>query len=223
MRRPSPMLVKPVPPFAMATVPVTLDAVPPMLRVDVESAVTFPEAPVAFPRIELAAIWAILVRAMPLVARVRVEFDPPTSAPRVPVVVNSADGVKEVVATFAKVLALEKYGILLTTAAVEVERPPKERVGVEPPEDMIGQVAESEVTPVLVTVVTAPLVETEMPTPAATDEEAVHVGTPPSQPRTWPFVPPVSVRAEAEEPMTEIGWERERTPEAVREVVATDW
>jgi hypothetical protein len=47
---------RPVPPLAIATVPVTLDAVPPMLRVEVESAVTFPVAPVLLPRMVFAPI-----------------------------------------------------------------------------------------------------------------------------------------------------------------------
>ena len=38
----------------------------------------------------------------PFVARVRVELAPPTNAPMVPPTVNSADGVKVVVATVLK-------------------------------------------------------------------------------------------------------------------------
>ena len=41
-----------------------------------------------------------------------------------------------------------------------------------------------------------------------------------------PAVEPLAtaqVRAEALDPMTEIGWESDRAPEAVSEVVATDW
>jgi hypothetical protein len=90
---------RPVPPLAMATTPVTLPAVPPMLRVEVESAVTFPVDPVELPRIEFAGMVASLVRATPLLVRARVELAPPTKAPMEPVVVNSAPGVKEEVAT----------------------------------------------------------------------------------------------------------------------------
>jgi len=75
----------------------------------------------------------------------------------------------------------------------------------------------------LVTVLTAPAAATEIPVPAATDEEAVHVGIPPSHPRTCPALPPVRVRAEADEPSTEMGCERERTPEAVRDDVAAPY
>src|SRR3989344_3165759 len=101
MREPV-MEERPVPPLARATMPVMLLAVPPMLRVDVESAVTFPAPPVAFPRV--------------------------------------------VVAAFAKVFTPEKYGMLPTTAAVDVESPPKVRLGVVPPLEMMGQVPVTEVT-----------------------------------------------------------------------------
>jgi hypothetical protein len=70
------------------------------------------------------------------------------------------------------------------------------------------------------TVFTDPAVATLMPVPAATEVDAVQVGTPESQPSTWPLEPPVRVRAEAEDPITEIGWESERTPEAVSVEVA---
>ncbi len=75
-------------------------------------------------------------------------------------------------------------------------------------------------TPVFVTVLTAPEAVTEIPVPAATDEEAVHIGIPPSHPRTCPAEPPVRVRAEAAPPRTDMGCESVRTPDAVRVVVA---
>ena len=50
---------------------------------------------------------------------------------------RSPVAVKEEVATFAKVLTPEKYGMFPCTAAVEVERPPKESVS---PVRMTGQV-----------------------------------------------------------------------------------
>ena len=52
----------------------------------------------------------------------------------------------------------------------EVERPPNERVGVKPPEEMIGQV------PVTLVTVPAVVVETKPSAPLV-------------QPRTWPAVP----------------------------------
>jgi hypothetical protein len=55
-----------------------------------------------------------------------------------------------VVATFARVFTPEKYVRLPWTAAVLVERPPKESVGVKPPLEMIGQVPETLVTPLLI-------------------------------------------------------------------------
>ena len=54
---------------------------------------------------------------------VMVEFVPPTSAPKVPEVMNGPETASDEVATFAKVFGPEKYGMLPTTAAVEVERP----------------------------------------------------------------------------------------------------
>ena len=48
--------------------------------------------------------------------------------------------VREDVATFAKVFTPEKYGMLPITAAVEVESPPNEIAGVDPFEEIIGQV-----------------------------------------------------------------------------------
>lgn len=78
----------------------------------------------------------------------------------------------------------------------------------------------SEVTPVLVTVVTAPFTAMVMPVPAAVEVVAVHVGIPESHASICPFEPPVMVIAEAEAPMTEMGFESETTPEAVSEEVA---
>ena len=49
-------------------------------------------------------------------------------------------------ATFANVFAPEKYGMLPTTAAVEVESPPNEIAGAVPPEEIIGQVPVTAVT-----------------------------------------------------------------------------
>lgn len=63
--------------------------------------------------------------------RAIVEFEPPMSAPRVPVTVSvEFAAAKEVVATLAKVFAPEKYGMLPTTAAEEVERPLKAKAPV---------------------------------------------------------------------------------------------
>ncbi len=80
---------------------------------EVAMAVGTPEAPIV-PRTELA-----LMEARPMVA-----FVPPTSAPAPAESVRPLLPVRVVVATFANVFAPEKYGMLLMTAAVEVERPP---------------------------------------------------------------------------------------------------
>ena len=72
---------------------------------------------------------------------------PPTNEPSVPEYARPRPRVGVVVATFANVLAPLKYGMLPMTAAVDVERPPKVRFGVEPPEEMIGQVPVTAVTP----------------------------------------------------------------------------
>ena len=71
-------------------------------REEVAMAVTFAVAPVLLPRIVLAAICASLVSPTPLVASVSVELAPPMRAPIVPPIVNSAEGVKVVVATVLK-------------------------------------------------------------------------------------------------------------------------
>src|SRR3989338_7836961 len=76
---------------------------------------------------------AALMSSMSMVRAV-----PPTNEPIVPEVVRGALIVREEVATFAKVLTPEKYGRFPTTAAVEVESPPKESVA---PVSICGQVA----------------------------------------------------------------------------------
>lgn len=58
--------------------------------------------------------------------QVTVELLPPTRAPRAEVPLNGPENVTVEVATLANVLAPLKYGMLPTTAAVEVERPLKE-------------------------------------------------------------------------------------------------
>src|ERR1039457_5879239 len=81
---------------------------------------------------------------------VTVELVPPMRAPREEAPLKGPLKAREVVATLAKVLTPEKYGMLPCTAAVEVERPPKERVGVLLPLLMIGQVPVTLVTPLLI-------------------------------------------------------------------------
>src|SRR3989344_7679367 len=68
----------------------------------------------------------------------RVRAVPPTNAPGVPEKVMPVPALREEVATLAKVFTPEKYGMFPMTAAVEVERPPKERVA---PVSICGQVA----------------------------------------------------------------------------------
>ena len=63
---------------------------------------------------------------------------PPTREPSVPEYESPVPSESVVVATLAKVFTPEKYGRLPITAAVEVERPPKERVA---PVSICGQVA----------------------------------------------------------------------------------
>ena len=75
-----------------------------------------------------------------------VELVPPIMEPIVPVIVKGPEKACVVVATFANVLTPLKYGMLPTTAAVEVESPPNEMVGVVPPLEMIGHVPETDVT-----------------------------------------------------------------------------
>lgn len=87
--------------------------------------------------------WEVVARPV----QVTVEFVPPTSVPIVPVIVNGPENEWVVVATFANILTPEKYGILPTTAAVEVERPLKPKVPVVvivPP--VIGQAVAIDVT-----------------------------------------------------------------------------
>ena len=89
--------------------------------------------------------------------------EPPMTVPRVAGTVKGPLIVKVEVATFAKVLALEKYGMLPTTAAVEVERPPKEIAGVVPPLLMIGKVPDTEETLVEVAISARPPVALDQP------------------------------------------------------------
>jgi hypothetical protein len=91
---------------------------------------------------------SVVVVARPVYAMVVLAF--PTREPSVPESAKGPEKVAVVVATFAKVLGPEKYARLPCTAAVEVERPPKERVGEVPPLEMIGKVPETEVTPLLI-------------------------------------------------------------------------
>ena len=124
------------------------------------------------------------------------------SAPRVPAMVNGPTKECEVVATLAKVLTPEKYGMLPWTAAVDVERPPKERIGVFPPVLMIGKVPVTEETPLLML------------------EVATHCGTPLFQARTWPPIPVpkrvlVEIESEFDEPRPVIEPERLRPSETV--------
>ena len=75
-----------VPPFAMRTVPVTFDAVPPMLSVEVAMAVTFPVAPVVLPSKVFAAMVGSCESVRAFAAMPRVTAVPPTCAPSVPLV-----------------------------------------------------------------------------------------------------------------------------------------
>ena len=96
-----------VPPLLMASVPVvSLRAIP---SEEVAKAVTFPVAPVKFPRMVLGAICASLVRAMPLVVRERVPLVPPTREPKVPEKLNSPARVSVVVATDWRAPVPEPY------------------------------------------------------------------------------------------------------------------
>ena len=89
-------------------------------NVDVAKATTLPVAPVLLPSMVFAATCASLVSATPFVANARVELAPPTNAPIVPVVVNSADGVNEVVATDERALVPLPY---ISCEAVNVLTP----------------------------------------------------------------------------------------------------
>ena len=71
-----------VPPFAIERVPVVSESAMP--RDEVANAVTFPGAPVRFPRMVFAAIVAIFVRATPFVVSEREPLVPPMNEPRVP-------------------------------------------------------------------------------------------------------------------------------------------
>ena len=67
------------------------------------------------------------------------------------------------------------------------------------PKFRVGVHGKAKSAPVLLIVVTAPSVEIDIPVPAAIDVEAVHVGMPPSQARTWPLVPESEERTPADE------------------------
>lgn len=105
-------VVAPVPPRFTASVPVVSESAIP--SDDVARAVGTAEPLVLFASTEFAAI----------AARPK-EFDAPPELRVVIEPVRPFAAVTVVVATFAKVLTPEKYGMLLTTAFVEVERPPK--------------------------------------------------------------------------------------------------
>src|SRR3989338_2331090 len=131
-------------------------------KVEVAKATTLPRAPMLFPRMVLAAICGSWVRVSALVPMPMETFAPPIWYPRVPLVTERPLPTESVVvATFAKVFTPEKYGMLPTTAAVDVESPPKVRLGVVPPEEMRGQVP--------VTAVTAEEVATHAMPPVAFD------------------------------------------------------
>src|ERR1019366_4447561 len=120
---------------------------------------------------------------------------PPTSAPRVPEYERPRPRDAVVVATLAKVLTPLKYGMLPMTAAVEVESPPNEMVGVLPPLEMIGKVPVTLVTPL------------------AIEEVATHCGTPLFQASTWPSMPtPYRVEVETAETFPLASVERSPAP-----------
>ena len=135
-------------------------------------------------------------------------------------------------ATLAKVFTPEKYGMLPWTAAVEVERPPKEMVGVLPPLEMIGQVPVTLVTPLLIEEVatncSCPLFQARTcpPTPVPKRVEvACAVGTPeplPTKPRTEPLAMEARETVNPEPPTRAPGVpEVVRPPLNVGEEVAT--
>jgi hypothetical protein len=128
---------------------VAVPAFPPMESVEVLSAVTFPVAPVLLPRIVFAPMVGSCESESAFDAIPSVTAAPPIWEPREPPVTLMPEPTEiEEVATLAKVLGPLKYARLPCTAAVDVERPPKERVGEVPPLEMIGKVPETEVTPV---------------------------------------------------------------------------
>src|SRR5580698_3400621 len=96
---------------------------------EVAIACTLPVVPFGLPRIELAAMVGSCASVSALFAMPSVTFVPPIWEPRLPLVTAiPVPTAMEEVATFAKVFAPEKYGMLPIVAAVEVERPLKERV-----------------------------------------------------------------------------------------------
>ena len=110
--------VLPVPPFATATVPVTLEAVPPMLRVEVLIAVMFPVVPVGLPRRVLAPAWArspTVTLLAPMVVVIAVVPVPETSPERVMLWLP----VRYVLVSSVKVLA----PVIFTNAVEAYERP----------------------------------------------------------------------------------------------------
>ena len=120
-------------------------------KVDVATEVGVAAEPVLLAKTELAFTFA----------RERVALEPAIWYPREPEeTVSPPLAARVVVATFAKVFTPEKYGMFPTTAAVEVERPPKVMFGVAPPVEERGQVAVTSVTepppPVLVAARTRP-------------------------------------------------------------------
>ena len=205
-----------------------------MPRVEVANATTFPRAPVLFPRMVFAATCASLVNATPFVARVSVEFAPPTSAPRVPVMVNSAEGVKEVVATEPIVVkpdVLVKYERPETAMSevVAISSRSFEEMVTFPvaPETAIPEPATLERTPVLLKAVPS----YESPVPAVVVAVLNQPVTPFCVPyaSTCPATPVkrllVVVAIESTEgvvPKITAGLESARAPEAVSVVVATE-
>jgi hypothetical protein len=77
----------------------TWPPVPGPKKVEVAMAETLPVLPLLFTKTVFPAICAIFERPTPLVARLRVPFAPPTSAPKVPEYENSPLVAKEEVAT----------------------------------------------------------------------------------------------------------------------------
>ena len=108
---PSATEVRPVPPLVTSKEPVVSESAMP--RDDVARAVGTATPLVTFASTELAA----------MVERPMVAFEPPMREPSVPETFSGPETASDVVATFANVFALEKYGMLPTTAAEEVLRP----------------------------------------------------------------------------------------------------
>ena len=155
-------------PFTCASI---CPLVPIPKKVEVETAVTFPVAPVLLPRIVFAAIVASLVNDTPLFARSMVEFAPPTKFPIVPVVVNVAEGVNDEVATDAKVVKPDTFEMYASC------------------EMAMSEVVATAFNPV-VDIVTAPVApETEMPLPPTFDVTPLFVMVSAVPPTNAPGVP----------------------------------